>query len=234
MRMRTLLVNLRWTLLAMAGMMWAVAGPAGAAQSTADGAQGQAAAAPATTLLVSANSIPSSRSEGHASWQPATVEVYATFAAGLVAADATQAGNAFFTFSAQTAGQNPQFVTVHVPLASSEKTLVESRSCAVDGAGSRQMTVVAGVDEANFVPFAAAKDGAPLKDFRFELNKYLCRVIAMPFDCAGEPVELPKDLSQWRLAVDTSIDLGSVAPAALKTTDVTLTATKTAFDCGQG
>jgi len=162
---------------------------------------------------------------------PAT-ELEARFNAQLTVADAAKRGEAWFVFSADLdpagpEGLGPQHVTIRIPISSTEDAYGESRSCTVAPDGSKQLTFSAGLDEDNFVRFAAAEKS---QDFHFLLNKYLCRTLAAPFHCGEQELALPRDIARWRVATDSSLVLSTDAPAAMQVSVVAITAGTRSFD----
>lgn len=139
-------------------------------------------------------------------------------------------GEAWLVFSADSADVPKTEVTIRIPLSSTEDAYGESRACRVGKDGVRRLEFTAGLDEANFVTFTAAKDS---HDYSFLLNKYLCRVLAAPFHCGEKEVALPKNWATWRMARKASVRLSSDAPAAMRVSPVFLTSSEKAFDYQQ-
>ena len=159
-------------------------------------------------------------------------EVEASFRARLTqaGASANKGGRLEFVFSAFLQAPVPVTVSIHVPLASETEAYGESRSCRWDHDQLR-VTFTAGLDEKNFVAF---KTAAQEREFRFLLNKYLCRVLAAPLQCGGREVTLSKDVAKWRLGGETQLVLASRgAPARAETSAVELWRGGKPFDYAQ-
>ncbi len=118
-----------------------------------------------------------------------------------------------YTLHAVGADGRPIEVSVRVPLASTDEAYGEERSCAVNAAGAREMVFTAGLDEANFMRFHTAREP---RAFSFSLNKYLCRVLAAPFDCQGKTVRLPQSLGAWTVAEHRDVVLHSKSDAQME------------------
>jgi hypothetical protein len=157
----------------------------------------------------------------------ADVETEAVVQARLTQADGTHRGDAWLQISAEADGAEPAHVMLRIPFSSTEDVYGESRSCKVQPSGAKELTFTAGMDEKNFLRFAAGKK---TEEIRVLLNKYLCRALAAPFHCDGREVALPRDWSEWRLASSTSVLLTSDAPAALEVTPVEIEQSGQAFD----
>lgn len=150
----------------------------------------------------------------------------------LTAADGKRRGEVWLSVSGEneTGGAGGVArLTMRIPLASTEDVYGESRKCVVGRDGVRAFVFTAGLDERNFVPFAV---GAKVKTVRLLVNKYLCRALAAPFDCAGERVRLPGDWSKWRLGATSSVALSSAGPAEMAATAPQVMEINRAFDPG--
>jgi hypothetical protein len=166
------------------------------------------------------------------------MEIYATFKGRVVEAKAGTRGEAWFSFTAELrSGEGDaatvQRVVARVPITSTEDAYGESRSCAVDAAGAREMIYTAGLDEANFVPFHT--DAGDSHDFRLLLNKYLCRVLAAPFRCGGVAAAWPeaaREMKNWRI-VSASVIVRTARPAEFEVGPIRIEPGTAAFDYGQ-
>jgi len=118
-------------------------------------------------------------------------------------------------------------VALRIPLSSTEDVYGESRSCKATPSGATEFTFTAGMDENNFLRFAAAEKK---QEIRLLLNKYLCRAIAASFHCDGREVALPDDWTRWQLASSTALLLTSDAPAALTASPVSIEQNGRPFD----
>jgi hypothetical protein len=127
----------------------------------------------------------------------------------------------------------PPRLIIKLPLSSSGDAYGESRSCEVSKEGVPTFIFTAGLDEKNFVPFAAAKSD---REFRFSLNKYLCRALAAPFKCkgfAGPPTEvkLPAEMVHWKVGSDSFVQLDSKsASAKAEVSEITVRSSGKPFD----
>ncbi len=132
---------------------------------------------------------------------PALREAMAKASVRLVRAGAGR-GEVWLEVSARAEGQT---LTLRVPLSSTEDAYGESRACVVKADGRREFVFSAGLDERNYAEFKVAE-----KDKAVELlgNKYLCRAMAAPFDCAGKAVQLTGDWSKWTLGEASAVTLG--------------------------
>lgn len=155
----------------------------------------------------------------------ATTEVFATFRARLTKADPMQKGDLTLFVSADAA--NGEHAIIRIPLASTGEAYGEERTCRTNPAGNRELVYTAGLDEANYVEFAAATD---YKEFHFLLNRYLCRLLAAPFHCKGQSVSLTAAWGTWRLGREMHVDLLSAASATVDTTPITTLVTTQPFD----
>jgi hypothetical protein len=124
-------------------------------------------------------------------------------------------------------------LVIEIPLSSTAEAYGESRSCSVAKDGATTLVFTAGLDEKNFVPFAASDKN---KHFEFLLNKYLCRALAATFSCESADgtrmqQSLPKDMAHWKVGVSTVVELDSTnAPARTEVSPVTITASGKPFD----
>jgi len=124
-------------------------------------------------------------------------------------------------------------LNIRLVLSSVADAYGESRECSISHTGAAAFTFTAGLDEQNFVAFEAAKDE---RDFRFSLNKYLCRALAAPFRCDDafgrvSEVKLPSVMSRWKVGVLSSIELDSKgAPAKVEASDIAITSSEKDFD----
>ncbi len=164
---------------------------------------------------------------------PATQNVSASFHAALPQADPRHRGEAWFTLQAvyadpATHATTP--VTIRIPISSTEYPYGEERSCDRTDPAHPQLTFSAGLDEKNYIAWRSSNE--PLHAFEFSLNKYLCRVLAAPFHCGGQPVRLSNDLSRWMLAPTAALTLSADGPATLRSTPVQLTGAGS-FDIAQ-
>ncbi len=136
-------------------------------------------------------------------------EIFLDFGAHLTQAAAKQRGELWLEVSAQNMASHAR-MTLRIPLANTGDVYGESRSCTVGADGGDQLTFSAGMDEKNFIEFAAANHDSA---FHLLLNKYLCRALAAPFHCGTRTVTLPRDWADWRLGGSTSLRLSADAPA---------------------
>jgi len=157
-------------------------------------------------------------------WLSPQTEVYTDLRARLTQADAAGRGELWLVLSAESGAH--QQLTLRIPLSSTEDAYGESRSCTAESGGDA-LTFTAGLDEANFVPFAPAT-GA--KQFHLLLNKYLCRALAAPFHCGGRTVTLAGSWTSWRLGGRASLELSADRPAQLEVETSAIRATSVAFD----
>jgi hypothetical protein len=158
---------------------------------------------------------------------PASVELYASFQARIMQADDTSGhdGELIFHFFAQAPGK--AILEVQIPLASTGDAYGESRSCTLDHAGIAHVTLRAGLDEANYVSFAQA---AEPHAYRFLLNKYLCRALAMPIPCGPATITLTAGMP-WMLAERAGFQLSSEgAPAQAEVSAIRIEKTGAPFD----
>ena len=140
-------------------------------------------------------------------------------------------GKLMLRVSAELDGPHPVRAMLQIPLASVAEAYGESRSCTVGANGTPTVLWTAGLDEKNFVPFAAATSD---REFHFLINKYLCRLLAAPVRCGGREVALPRDVAHWRLGRITQVVLQSQgAPAGAEVSDVTLWSSEKRFDYAQ-
>jgi len=122
---------------------------------------------------------------------------------------------------------------IRLPLSSSGDAYGESRSCEVSKEGVPTFIFTAGLDEKNFVPFAASESD---REFRFSLNKYLCRALAAPFKCenhytAATEEKLPADMGHWKVGSHSFVQLESKnAPAKAEVSEITLSSSGKPFD----
>gem|GEM_PF-4577094 len=122
---------------------------------------------------------------------------------------------------------------INLPLSSAGDARGESRRCAISREGGVTFVFTAALDEKNFVPFAASESD---REFRFSLNKYLCRAVAAPFECKGfigRPVEqkLPSDMDHWKVGSYSFVQLDSKgAPAKAEVSEIMLTSSGKPFD----
>jgi len=123
---------------------------------------------------------------------------------------------------------------IEIPLSSANDAYGESRACRRGGDGALTFVYTAGLDEDNFVPFKVAQTG---REFRFLLNKYLCRALAASYQCSYGPFEpfveqkLPSDMTQWKVGEVTVVELDSKgAQAQAESSAVKLTSAKKPFD----
>ena len=162
----------------------------------------------------------------HGGVSPA-MEVCASFRGRVAEADAKQRGEVWLTVTADFDGPQPVSAVLRIPLASTEDAYGESRSCTTKADGSRELVYTAGLDEANFVRFAASDEQHP---FRLLLNKYLCRLLAAPFHCGGEVVALKPEWAHWKLAREFGFELSSDAASTFASTELLLVDTIVPFD----
>lgn len=155
----------------------------------------------------------------------ATTEVYASFKARLTKADPAAKGDLTLFVSAEA--DNGERAVIRVPLASTGEAYGEERTCRKDAGGREVLTYTAGLEERNYMRFEAA---AEYKDFRFLLNKYLCRLLASPFHCGEREVRLTTAWGSWRLGREMHVDLLSAASATVDTTPVRVEVTEVPFD----
>jgi hypothetical protein len=154
-----------------------------------------------------------------------TTEVYADVLARFSRAEAAKGGELWLEVSASTAAG--EHLTLRIPLANTGDAYGEERSCKAAGDGRDALVYTAGLDEKNFVDFAAAgKD----KEFHLLLNKYLCRALAAPFHCGQRTVMLPGEWTLWRVAKHSGLVLSAGAVAAVQVLGASVMQTTTAFD----
>ncbi len=124
-------------------------------------------------------------------------------------------GALYLRYSLRAVGADgrPAEMSVRVPLASTDEAYGEERSCAVNASGAREMVFTAGLDEVNFMPFHTAREP---RAFSFSLNKYLCRVLAAPFNCQGQTVRLPQSPAAWTVAEHRDVVLHSKSDAQME------------------
>jgi hypothetical protein len=127
----------------------------------------------------------------------------------------------------------PPFLFILIPLSGAVDSYGESRSCYIGTDGvPASYTYVAGLDEKNYIRFEPM---ASEREFRFSLNKYICRALAAPYSCSRphEPPSMqstPPDVSHWLIEF-ASVDLSSTnSPARADVSDITLTSTGKPFD----
>ncbi len=124
-------------------------------------------------------------------------------------------------------------LVIHLPLSSTADVYGESRSCQVSKEGVTTFEFSAGLDEKNFIPFTSSPGE---REFRFLINKYLCRALAAPFACKSSDgpatfVDLPRDMTRWRVGLSSSIQLQSRDHAAkAEVSSVSLTSVEKTFD----
>lgn len=157
----------------------------------------------------------------------ASHEVRAAMTLQLTTADAAQGGAVTLEF---TAKRGTTDVLLRVPLAGTNAAQGEARECTVAADGNRSLRFTAGVEPANFMAFAPA---AKAKEIDLLLNRYLCRALAAPFDCAGTAVSLPERWDGWKLAGTARLTMTSGAPAVLKTSPVVIAETADRFSNAQ-
>lgn len=122
---------------------------------------------------------------------------------------------------------------IELPLSSSGDAYGESRSCGVTKEGVPTFVFTAGLDEKNFVPFAAAESD---REFRFSVNKYLCRAFAAPFKCQSGPrvtteEKLPSDMAHWKVGAISFVRLDSKGePAKAEVSEIKLSSSGEPFD----
>jgi hypothetical protein len=127
----------------------------------------------------------------------------------------------------------PPSLFIHIPLSGAGDSYGESRSCYIGTDGvPASYTYVAGLDEKNYIRFEPM---AAEREFRFSLNKYICRALAAPYSCSRphEPPSMqstPPDVSHWLIEF-ASVDISSAhSPARADISDITLTSSGKPFD----
>ncbi len=177
-----------------------------------------AAAPPSSNSLGPANATgPGIAGDRHAT---------ATFSGNMVKTGST--GTLYFVFSLDHSGGPgaPVHVQVRLPLASTFDAYGEERSCTTaDG-----LVFTAGLDEQNFMPFQPKQTA---QQFSFDLNKYLCRVLAAPFRCGGKTIPLPQDVAGWTMAHEQFMQIRDIdTPTTFHATSADVQ-TNGAFDAAQ-
>jgi len=182
---------------------------------------------PAQTIGKTLNSMPQHDAEAvvfQGDLAPIT-EVFADFRAHLTLADAKQRGELWLLVAAKSSS-SPEHVLLRIPLANTGDVYGESRSCISAADGSDQLIFTAGMDEKNFLDFAAS---AKEQDFHLLLNKYLCRALVAPFHCGTRTITLP-EWPSWHLAGNVSVQLSADAPAQVRFSSFKVSANNTGFD----